>query len=72
MNIREGHCLASLLRQPIRDLHFRVDGPVVSQIQESFVDDWSFCTGEILGGDCWFPPIASKGGNRSRGGVEIF
>ncbi len=67
MNIREGHCLASLPRRPIRDLHFRIDGPVVSQIQESFVDDWCFCTGEILDGDNWFPPIPSKGDVLARG-----
>ena len=67
INIREGHCLSFLPRHPIRDLHFRVDGPVVSQIQESFADDWSFCTGEILGGNCWFPPIASKGDVLARG-----
>ena len=67
INIREGHCLALLPRHPIRDFHFRVDGPVVSQIQESFADDWSFCTGEILDGNCWFPPIASKGDVLARG-----
>ena len=67
INIREGHCLALFPRHPIRDFHFRVDGPVVSQIQESFVDDWCFCTGEILDGDCWFPPIASKGDVLARG-----
>ena len=30
----------------VRDLHFRVEGPVVHQIEEDFEEDWTFSTGE--------------------------
>lgn len=30
----------------VRDLHFRVEGPVVHQIEEDFDEDWTFATGE--------------------------
>jgi len=29
----------------VRDIHFRLTGPVVPQIERVFLDDWSFCTG---------------------------
>ncbi len=63
MNIREGNCLQQQPppRHPIRDLHFRVAGPVVGQLQETFADDWHFCTGEQLTGEAWFPAPAPAG-----------
>jgi cardiolipin synthase len=67
INIREGHCLSFNPRHPIRDLQFRVEGPVVSQMQEVFADDWLFCTGEVLEGDGWFPQIESNGSVLARG-----
>jgi len=30
-----------------RDLHFRVYGPIVNQIEEVFLEDWAFCTGDF-------------------------
>src|SRR5690606_2085345 len=42
-----------------RDLHFRVEGPVVRQLQAQFVLDWAFSTGEALSGDLWYPPVPS-------------
>jgi cardiolipin synthase len=42
-------------------MHFDVTGPVVAQIAEAFATDWHFCTGERLGGDAWFPPLAETG-----------
>lgn len=61
INLREGHCLASHPRHPVRDLHFRMEGPVISQIQEVFADDWAFSTGEVLEGGLWFPQIPPTG-----------
>jgi cardiolipin synthase len=55
MNIRVGNCLAKNPSSPVQDLHFQVRGPVVSQMQEAFADDWSFTTGEALRGEKWFP-----------------
>jgi phosphatidylserine/phosphatidylglycerophosphate/cardiolipin synthase-like enzyme len=55
-------------RMEEHDLHFRITGPVVAQLQEAFADDWAFCTGELLQGELWFsvvepdgPPLASTG-----------
>jgi len=47
MNIADRH-LAADVKNPTRtsDVHFRVAGPVVGQLQEAFWEDWSFATGE--------------------------
>jgi cardiolipin synthase len=42
------------------DSSVRVTGPVVSQMQAIFTEDWTFTTGEILAGDEFYPkPIAT-------------
>ncbi|HEX9446576.1 MAG TPA: phospholipase D-like domain-containing protein, partial [Dongiaceae bacterium] len=55
INISDGNLLANHHADPIRDVHFRVQGPVVAQITEAFVADWYFTTNEELSGDCWYP-----------------
>jgi cardiolipin synthase len=45
----------------VQDLHFRVEGPVVTELQEAFVNDWAFATGEILDGEIWFPEPKEAG-----------
>jgi cardiolipin synthase A/B len=67
MNIRVGHCLQRQPPNPVQDIHFRVQGPVVTQLQEVFTDDWLFTTGEALRGDSWFPKTASAGPVLARG-----
>jgi cardiolipin synthase len=67
MNIRVGHCLQRQPPHPVQDIHFRVWGPVVSQLQEVFTDDWLFTTGEALRGDAWFPQNESAGPVLARG-----
>ncbi|WZO99613.1 phospholipase D-like domain-containing protein [Isosphaeraceae bacterium EP7] len=49
-----------------RDLHFRVQGPIVKTLQRVFADDWSFTTGEILRGEGWFPRLEKEGSVFSR------
>jgi cardiolipin synthase len=44
-----------------RDLHFRLRGPIVTQLTEVFAEDWQFTTGEALRGALWFPVPASAG-----------
>jgi cardiolipin synthase A/B len=61
MNIRHGNVLASKPKSPVQDLHFRVEGPVVTRLQEAFVNDWAFTTGEILDGELWFPECKESG-----------
>jgi len=44
-----------------RDTHFRVQGPVVGQIQAVFVDNWTKATGRVLDGADYFPPLQEAG-----------
>ena len=67
MNIRQGHSTRAPGRHPIRDLHFRVEGPVVSQLQRVFDEDWSFTTGERLSGAAWTSPGRPAGTTLCRG-----
>ncbi|MBE0544530.1 MAG: PLDc N-terminal domain-containing protein [Verrucomicrobia bacterium] len=61
INIRQGNVLAAQPRRPVQDLHFRLEGPVVTQMQEAFANDWAFCTDEILEGHVWFPELSDCG-----------
>jgi cardiolipin synthase len=67
MNIREGHRLDWSPSHPVRDLHFRVQGPVVRQLMESFAFDWAFATGELLKHAPWFVPPEPAGEVLARG-----
>lgn len=44
-----------------RDLHLRVDGPAVSDLQEVFAEDWWFAAEEKLTRDDYFPPLPPAG-----------
>jgi cardiolipin synthase len=51
-----------------RDSHFRVQGPVVAQIQAVFLDSWMKTTGHVLHGDDYFPQLSPAGA----GGAQMF
>ena len=61
MNLRQGNLVAQHPSHPVQDLHFRLDGPVVRQLQESFAADWAFAAGETMEGSDWFPPLEPAG-----------
>lgn len=42
-----------------RGTHFRVEGPVVTQIQSAFIDNWLQTAGEPLYGDAFLPAVAA-------------
>jgi cardiolipin synthase len=44
-----------------RDMHFRVSGPVVAQLQAAFLDNWIKTTGDVLHGDDYFPALTEVG-----------
>jgi cardiolipin synthase A/B len=67
MNIREGHVLGNDPTHPVKDLQFRLDGPVVAELQEVFTEDWLAATGEPLQGPDWFPSIPPVGDVVARG-----
>lgn len=67
MNIRSGHLIRSKPPSPVQDLHFRIRGPVVSQMTHVFAEDWAFTTREMLQGEAWFPPQPEAGPVVARG-----
>lgn len=44
-----------------RDSHFRVEGPVVAQIQATFLDNWLKVSGQVLHGEAYFPALKVAG-----------
>ncbi|WP_166831896.1 cardiolipin synthase [Thalassoroseus pseudoceratinae] len=66
-NIREGHQLSLSPEFPVQCLHFRIEGPVVNHLQQSFCRDWAFASGESLQGDTWFPALSRVGDVWCRG-----
>jgi cardiolipin synthase len=40
-----------------RDSMTQVTGPLVSGIQSAFAENWVYCTGEVLAGPRFFPPL---------------
>jgi cardiolipin synthase len=44
-----------------RDNHYKVMGPVVAQLQASFISNWIKTRGNVLHGDDYFPPLQDSG-----------
>ena len=61
INIGAENLLATNPPDPVRDTHFRIEGPVVEQLVEVFADDWLYETGEKLLSDAWFPTLEPVG-----------
>jgi len=62
MNIRGRHILSATdPAQALLDIHFSVQGPVVADLQRSFLEDWFFVTGERLDNPLFFPAIEPRG-----------
>ncbi len=61
MNIGDRH-LAESLEKPnhLKDIHFRLTGPVAHQIENTFLSDWSFCTGDPIPQNTPPPSTAGK------------
>ena len=49
-----------------RDSHFQIEGPVVAQIQATFLDNWLKVTGKVTHGDLYFPPLQPVGTLRAQ------
>lgn len=67
MNIRDRHVLADKPRRPVKDLHFRINGPVVAHLSTTFAEDWVFSTKEELAGPVWFAEPEKQGAVAARG-----
>ncbi|MFO7801564.1 MAG: phospholipase D-like domain-containing protein [Desulfovermiculus sp.] len=47
MNIGDRHLFDKLAKASrVQDIHFRCTGPVVAQMEQVFLEDWGFCTGD--------------------------
>lgn len=65
MNIGDRHLAERRDPKRVVDLHFQVDGPVVRHLEDVFLDDWEFITGESIEphavpapmGETWARPI---------------
>lgn len=66
INIQARNIHADNPPRVVRDLHFRVEGPVVGQLQEAFAEDWAFTTGEVLDGPGWYPTLRASGPTTAR------
>lgn len=55
MNIADENVMATRPKEPVQDLHFRLEGPVVSQLAEAFADDWAFANDEEESDDSGTP-----------------
>ena len=44
-----------------RDSHFRVEGPVVAQMQSVLIDNWTKTTGTVMHGENYFPALSAVG-----------
>ena len=66
MNIGNRH-LVGLAPRPVIDLHFSVEGPVVADLQKTFLEDWYFTTREFLDYPGLFPDIPLMGTALARG-----
>lgn len=68
MNISDRHLVKNLANaRRVVDLHFRVTGPVVGQMQEAFLEDWAFAVGETPDESPPWPPPAPGGKAYCRG-----
>jgi cardiolipin synthase len=44
-----------------RDTHYRIEGPVVAQMQAAFADNWMKVSGNVLHDEGYFPPLEPVG-----------
>jgi len=61
LNIGAENLLKDRPRHPVIDTHFKIAGPVVAQLCDSFAEQWYSATGEILAGAAWFPTLEAIG-----------
>jgi len=44
-----------------RDTHYRIEGPVVAQLQAAFADNWTKMSGDVMHGEAYFPEVKPAG-----------
>lgn len=62
MNIGGRHMVETpSCSEPVADMHFRVEGPVVAYLQRVFLEDWYFVSKELVSDPAYFPRLEAKG-----------
>lgn len=51
---------------PVRDMHFKVEGPAVRGLQQLFLEDWFFVTGQLRSDSALFPQLPPAGSALAR------
>lgn len=67
INIGIENCPSLWQQRRVQDVHFRVEGPIVRVMMESFARDWGFTTDELLEQDIWWPALEPRGQVFARG-----
>jgi cardiolipin synthase len=66
LNIGAENLTAAKPARVVHDTHFKLEGPIVTQLVRSFADDWYFTTGGELSGSAWYPPLSAVGPSTAR------
>ena len=68
MNIRDRHLVSRTKpATAVQDMHFHLQGPVVSDLQRAFLEDWHFVAGEpVRDLSLFFPDIEAQGNSIAR------
>jgi cardiolipin synthase len=67
MNISSRHLYDTGREDRVEDLHFRIGGPVVAEMQHAFAEDWALSTARVLQGEEYFPALQPVGPALCRG-----
>lgn len=67
MNISQRHMANQSDPNRVEDLHFRVEGPVVGQLQYTFCEDWFLACEQVLSDPDYFPTLDQCGKSVCRG-----
>lgn len=63
INVRDNNAVGDVdlpVHKQTRDVHFKIRGPVINQINSLFADDWQFACGEVLDLPQWNGPDAGS------------
>jgi len=70
MNISRRHLIERPSPRRVEDLHFKLRGPIVAELQQSFCEDWYLATDQPLPGEAFFPQLIEEGSSLCRGVIS--
>jgi cardiolipin synthase len=66
INVADQNMVATQPKDPVQDTHFRIEGPIVTQLVFAFARDWAFVANEDLESDIWYPTLDARGDSLAR------